>query len=342
LSNGWPDPQHTPAVSHSSISKFRSCDRAWALQYHHAIIGDIEARHQFKREARLQPLNCYPGSIFHETIQTALMAYQRKGAFPKDLMAIAIVIAKEYRHFAKEWIKDVNEHPILGRVHPYWPSHSFAQPIDCLYFDGKFPPRFNPEVKEKLARWCDRFTSLLNDMDFTSVNPRLWRFPKTAAQKIPWFIHNDSFAVYAAFDFLTRDGENVSIYDWKTGQRSRGEEQVAEQLTTYAAYAVATLKVKLDTINLYAVWVDDGSIQKVECDRYEIERLQKIWQGYHDTWSLRLDQVNGDSERLLDLFPMTNDIRTCSRCNFRSCEGRNRITASSSLPTGADSAHWED
>ena len=288
---------------------------------------------EHKREARLLPLNCFPGSVFHETIQTALLAYQATGVFPPDLIAIARRVAGEYIEFSKQWVADVMAHPVLGGFHKYWIDHEFAQPIEAYYYDGDFQPGYRAQIKAKLERWFGRYTTLLPSLPFSSVDRSFWVFPKQVSKKAPWFVHKDEFAVYANFDFLTLQENKVTIYDWKTGRREKGEHSVAEQLTTYAAYAISKWGVKPEQIELYSVWVDDGSVQKVECDQAEIERAERRWSAVQRDWSERLKQVNGRAEKLYELFPMTQNSVTCTRCPFRSCPGRSR------MPSGLVSAN---
>jgi hypothetical protein len=223
-------------------------------------------------------------------------------------------------------------------MHPYWPDHPFAQPVDAFYYQD-FPPGFRTILKEKLTKWFDHFRALSPDLPFLSLNPATWLFPKEVSKKAPWFVYNDDFAVYAAFDFLTKD-QSIAIYDWKTGKRANGEAAVAEQLMTYAAYAVSKWKVIPESIKLYAVWVDDGSIQEVECDEWEIKRMQKMWVEHQHEWKRRLALVNGSPDKLFELFPMTNDLRSCSRCSFRSCPGR--LRAPSAMHNSADSIEFCD
>jgi hypothetical protein len=324
MSKDWPDNRHKPTVSHSSISTFKSCDRAFALQYHNAVIADIDTRFEHKREATLQPLNFLRGSIFHETIQTALMRYRNYGHFPPDLMAIAREILREYIRFSKEWVEDVKKYPILGGMHKYWPNHEFAQPIENFYYDGDFPSGYRNATRQHLELWFERFNALLPDMPFMAIEPKNWLFPKEVSGKVPWFVHDDKFAVYANFDFLTKQNGEIAIYDWKTGKRAFGQESVADQLMTYAAFAIDKWKVDHEKIKLYAVWVDSGSIQEVDCDPSEIERIVEIWKKYQSDWAQRLTQVNGNGDRLFEMFPMTNDPRTCAFCKFRTCPGRRR------------------
>ena len=325
MSSGWPDNRHQPTISHSSLAKFLECDRAYALQYHHSVISDVSKRFGHKREARLQPLNCFPGSIFHDTVQDALLTYQKSGAYPTDFMAIARNITREYISFSREWVADTKQYPILGGLHRYWPDHPFAQPVEPFYYEGDFPKDYRAKIKGKLERWFDRFFALAPDLPFSDVPPKNWLFPKQLGKKAPWFVHNNKFAVYAAFDFLTRVGDQITIYDWKTGNRQRGESAVADQLITYAAFAISQWNADPESIKLFAVWVDDGSVQEVECDKWEIRRLEEKWEKYQSDWSARLNAANGSGEKLFDLFPMTSNLRTCSRCVFRTCEGSGRV-----------------
>jgi hypothetical protein len=308
------------------MAKFQACDRAYALQYHHNIIPDLAVRYEHKRESRLQPINCFPGSIFHETIQSALMTQRSNGKLPPGLMEIAKQITADYIRFSREWVKDVRENPILGGFHPYWPDHPYAQPVESFYYDD-FPANFKTTLREKLERWFERFLVLSPQLPFNTAPPASWLFPKEVSRKIPWFVHKDNFAVYSVFDFLTKEEDKITIYDWKTGKRTSGEAAVAEQLMTYAAYAISKWSVEPESIKLFAVWVEDGSIQEVECDAWEIQRMERKWEEQQQDWKSKLGQVNGDADRLFDLFPMTNDQRTCARCAFRSCPGRQRTPA---------------
>jgi hypothetical protein len=341
MANSWPENRHYPTISHSSLHKFLACDRAYALQYHHSVIPDVAARFEHKRESKLQPLNCFPGSIFHETIQRALMTYRQTGSYPPDLFAIAREITRQYITFSKKWVADVEAHPILGGVHPYWPNHELAQPIESFYYDGDLPPSYRAKMKEKLIHWFEQFKILSPLLEFSSIKPSNWLFPSEVSVKVPWFVLDDEFAVYSNFDFLTRDDGKITIYDWKTGKREYGEETVAEQLTTYAQFAVQKWQIAPELISLYAVWVDDGSVQKVECDRWELERMQNLWRSHQRDWKNRLASANGNAEKLFELFPMTNNVRTCANCSFRSCAGRLRVGP---IPTNTTDEidFWDD
>jgi hypothetical protein len=132
----------------------------------------------------------------------------------------------------------------------------------------------------------------------------------------------DGFHLIAKYDLLViTPGENVYIFDWKTGQRPQAAEILSQRVQTV----------------LYRFLVVDAGQRWNNGQKWQAEQIEMIyWQAADPLQPVRLpysaSQYDGDRDFLSGLlgeitrlpedgFEKTEDIRKCHFCHFRTfCE----------------------
>ena len=121
--------------------------------------------------------------------------------------------------------------------------------------------------------------------------------------------------VYVQLDFAHRLGDDVRIFDWKTGRAARTDDTMV-QLACYALYATRTWNCAADSVRtiefnvgknqVHEHAVTDELIQEVR--RYIMESAGEM-EGF-------LDDV-GKNTASEESFPFAEDANACRNCNFR-------------------------
>lgn len=129
----------------------------------------------------------------------------------------------------------------------------------------------------------------------------------------------DGVKINVALDLCLREGDGVTIYDWKTGQTDKGA--TADQLAVYALFAHETWGVSAEHVTLIEFNLNTGqNIQYgsagIDFDgaRGRIRASVAEMQG-----RLRRVETNEADE---DRFELTDRPSNCARCQFqRICPG---------------------
>lgn len=125
--------------------------------------------------------------------------------------------------------------------------------------------------------------------------------------------------VYSVPDFAFRgeDGR-VRIYDWKTG-RPRPEDDF--QLRTYALYAEAKWGAVAEEVELYGVYLGEGTLKPVSTKAEELEETRaRMRASIADMVAVHYDP--DESPARLEDWPTSGAPQACGRCRFRGiCPG---------------------
>jgi hypothetical protein len=131
--------------------------------------------------------------------------------------------------------------------------------------------------------------------------------------KFPLKFDDFTVNVYAVPDFAYRRGDEVVIWDWKTGNP---DPHYSDQIALYSLYANSYWDVKPEKVETNIFYLKTGEVvQKwatkewIEEARLRVERESKEMLAYVD---------NIDSNRALpeEDFPLTEDTNGCRWCNF--------------------------
>lgn len=131
--------------------------------------------------------------------------------------------------------------------------------------------------------------------------------------KFPLEFDDFTVNVYAVPDFAYRRGDEVVIWDWKTGNP---DSHYSDQIALYSLYANSYWDVKPEKVETNIFYLKTGEVvQKwstkewIEEARLRVERESKEMLAYVD---------NIESNRALpeEDFPLTEDTNGCRWCNF--------------------------
>jgi len=119
--------------------------------------------------------------------------------------------------------------------------------------------------------------------------------------------------VYAVPDFVHREGDEVHIWDWKTG---RPREADRFQLSVYALFAMHKWGTQPEAIRLHAAYLGEGSVESREVSSDELEEtseniaasLAPMQDGHYDPDEEEVD---------LSKFPPSGAPKECPGCRFR-------------------------
>ena len=119
--------------------------------------------------------------------------------------------------------------------------------------------------------------------------------------------------VYVMLDFAHRDGEEIVIYDWKTG---KSKEDNALQFACYALYAAQRWDVPSDRIRAYEFNLARNDLREHLVDPTTAAAA-------HDYILESIGEMEGMLEDIPanrateDAFPLTDDESACRFCNYR-------------------------
>ncbi len=130
----------------------------------------------------------------------------------------------------------------------------------------------------------------------------------------------DNIKIYLAIDCAIKEGEDILIYDWKTGKSI--PEDLSIQLCCYALYAMGKWHVSPESVRIIEYNLSFNKATEFSVTHGESENIKGYIGGsIKDMQSLLVDLGNNialEEER----FGKVEDERVSLRCNFRKvCRG---------------------
>lgn len=308
----WPNPEDRLSLSWLSYGTYVRCQRSWFYSYNTDLI-EGEERWEFLRAKRLMPKNTLVGRVVDDAISIGLLKLRQAGSLP-DLKQLARELFADYLRYTHDWMA------ALAERKP-WPK-SLCQPIDHIYYREPFTASEKSKMLEKANSCLDNFVASKIIEEIQQYDVTAWQLSSRKLEEPPPWFWYDGFPVYSKYDFAIKTSNSAIIYDWKTGNPVYGEDAAVEQLHWYALYAMIEWQVPMENILLVPVWLSAGSSyypSKVEPER--IQRVSADWTNRIELLrSIRI-ACSGALTKVIESFPMTEDLRICKSCVFRACPG---------------------
>lgn len=310
-----------PFFSWMGWGMLKSCPRRWFLHnFGRELPGDAGRDYQIER--KLSYWQAFAGQLADDGVTEAIRHYKRHGVWRQDMDQWLYTRAHDYRRESLEYTAAAHLGDELPTV-----KH---QVLDRYFFGDE------PDATEH-RRVLQTAREAVRNFYATDLPHKIESAPRSALMcdhkdsDFPWAEHN-GVPVYAVYDFAIKTPDRVTIYDWKTGQVTPEKEDAAlEQLHWYALYAMEAWQVSSENIRIAPVFLSASTIYVEE--KPDPQRLQKIrseWQERHE--EIRsLINLSKDRETLQEHFPITESLRECSGCVFRSCPGYERIQQAKAL-----------
>ncbi len=298
---------------------FRTCQRAYYYSYYGSW-GGWEPESPARQLYILKNIRTFPlwaGTIVHDIIRNVLTKF-RSDRIPFESDAL-----QQYaRHLLREgWVQSVK------KAWLQYPKKA-VNLFEHYYGDGtnQVPAEQTEALKEKvydaLANFCqcDTLQELL-----TLPDPN-WKSIDTLDKFIAGDLETDTgtpypLPVWCAIDLAYVDqDQKLHIVDWKTGAEHKDE--LVNQLSVYARYAMGKWGFSLDNIVLEGVFLNDGGLRK----RYTVTESSLthtadfILNSGKAMRAKLTDPINNTADE--ENFPCTSNPNNCVNCPFREkCHG---------------------
>lgn len=209
-------------------------------------------------------------------------------------------------------------------------------PIDRLRLDEFIRHMVKDELRQKIffEVYYGEKSEISEDEIFTKANESVinfleserfaWILEKGVAEKEKWIIEPPHYGetniagikAYAKFDFLCVDGDEVLIFDWKSGKEHL--ETHAFQLRAYSYWASYHMGIKPESITPVIAYLHP-EYSEIEClfdsEQFEefaiaVREQTKSMEGY-------CKDVEANTPLEKELFPLRSKDGFCERCNFK-------------------------
>lgn len=126
----------------------------------------------------------------------------------------------------------------------------------------------------------------------------------------------DGVRVWVKLDMAvkTRTGSAV-IIDWKTGGSNR-QDDVSMQLGIYGLFAMERWQLQASQVSAYDVNLRDGSARTHQIET-SLDQVTDYIRESSGAMRALLEDVQSNTPKPLDAFPMTDQTRQCRFCSFR-------------------------
>lgn len=302
---------------------FDECPRRYYYQYHYSKSGYASDAPEDARLAlemsTIKGMDMWVGDVVHQTIQWAL-EQSKSGQIPSHAEARSDVRVR----LSDGWRSSLQQLWRTGDrdIHPNLFEHYYRLTVGHAATERlrkKALTCVNNFMASDLFRWI-----------VTTPVDRWLPIDRYASFRL------DGLLFYVKFDFAARDGQMLTVYDWKTGKPSRDE---LRQLTCYAMYTSSKWVVPIENVKVAAVHLQPEMIVDEQVvEEYDVEEMRAYArQSFAGMLKCLRDPAKNIAAR--DDFPLTGNLLRCSRCSFKGIcvQGKALSVEPDSLP----SEDWE-
>jgi CRISPR/Cas system-associated exonuclease Cas4 (RecB family) len=291
--------------SRSRDASFQECRRRYWFQYYGSWGGWEAAADPETREIyilrQLKSRQMWAGEVVHSCVQRSLENL-RAGIEPLPLDRILSLALDQMR---TEWKQSRDR---VYRDRPKTTAlfeHEYAVPVadeEWRSNAGHVASCLRAFYESDTYRWIRelRRDQWLEIEDFSSF-------------------HLDGTKVHVKLDFACREGDQIHIYDWKTGRRD--EEDNSVQLACYALYASEKWAPVPGNVRTVEFSLATGQLREYTLTEADLDRTRNYIRGsIRDMQALLLDPPANQVAR--DSCPLTTELWRCRNCSFKRLCGR--------------------
>jgi len=285
---------------------FHSCKRRYYLQYYLAWLGwDESASDERKRAYRLKKMTSMPmlaGDAVHIALKDWFESRESGREFTREeVEAAALAILRRSYRQSRDGAWRSNKKATHLSEHHY----EEAKIDEASGAAAEYGKRYVERIKRSVATFFDS-----DDLrEVRAVEPKHYLgFEKM--EKISLF----GTTVFAVPDFAYRRGEEVVIYDWKTGRPNEADRRQLQIYTIFAREHWDVAPEQVETADAYLP--DDQLVMLRQTAEELIPVEEEIGASIAEMREVHFnaDDSTGDPES----FPMVEaGSRECSMCNFR-------------------------
>ena len=280
---------------------FKTCPRQYWFAYYGYWNGWLDDAPQRDRQIyllkNLKNRHAWAGEKVHECIERSLNNLRRGiRVLPVDeIVGITVnQMRSEFRSSrAKNYLKN---------------------PKTCALFEHEYGLEVTDEAWRETAGHVE---TCLRNFYGSDIYDGLKSHRKDLWLEVEEFssFHFDDVKVNLVVDCAIREGDDVIIYDWKTGKTL--SEDLSVQLCCYALYAMERWHIPSERLRVIEFNLSFSKANEFSVTRKEVEALQGYMKGsIDDMRSLLIDVANNipfEEER----FSRIEDDRVSQKCNFR-------------------------
>ncbi|MCA0971202.1 PD-(D/E)XK nuclease family protein [Halobacillus litoralis] len=294
-----------------SISRHKTmltCLRKYAYDYYTSHNGWLSSADSLAKQAyrlkKVTNLEMHFGSVVHDLIYQIIQDVLKDKELPSEEK-----IVDEIRHHLNRGFIESTRKEHLWRnrpkhytmLHEIYYSQTNTLPQAKV---KKITDRLNTTVKNFFA--SQSFADVLNKRDMQFIDSEKFRFMKT-----------DGVKVFIVMDLVYKNlaEDKWVIVDWKTGKKS---EEDRNQLALYALYLQQKYKIEsIDQIVIRNEYLLEGGHVDHKLTKQDLINVQHLYQASIERMKDYLNDPVKNEPLPLHQFPLQDDPRVCSRCNYQ-------------------------
>ena len=280
---------------------FKTCPRQYWFAYYGYWNGWLEDAAERTRQIyvlkNLKNRYAWAGEKVHECIQRSLNNIRRGiRVLPVDEI-VSITLDQMRAEFRS------------SRAKNYWKN-----PKSCGLFEHEYELTVSDDQWKEIA---DNVEVCLRNFYASDIYDGLKSHPKDRWLEVEEFssFQLDNTRIHLVIDCAIREGEDVYIYDWKTGKSL--SEDLSVQLCCYALYAMEEWHITPELVKVIEYNLAFDKSNWFSVTQGQVEDMEGYIKGsIKDMQSLLFDVENNipmEEER----FSKVEDERISLRCNFR-------------------------
>jgi hypothetical protein len=280
---------------------FKTCPRQYWFAYYGYWNGWFEDAPPRTRQIyilkNLKNRHIWAGEKVHECIQRSLNNIRRGIKVLSVDEIVSITLDQMRAEFRSSKSKN------------YWKN-----PRSCALFEHEYEIELTDDQWKEVA---NNVETCLRNFYASDIYDGLKSHPRDGWLEVEEFsyFHLDHIRINLAIDCAIREGDEVYIYDWKTGKSL--SEDLTIQLCCYALYAMEKWHIHPESLMIIEYNLSFDKSNWFPITRGKVEDIKGYIRGsIKDMQSLLLDVRNNipvEEER----FSKVEDERVTLRCNFR-------------------------
>jgi CRISPR/Cas system-associated exonuclease Cas4 (RecB family) len=287
--------------SQSRRSMFRECPRRYFWNYYGAHNGWLRDAPEEARTAwrlkKISNLHMTLGNVVHDVAAEAIQRVRGGGDVPSGPELIEAGRSRMNRAWQQ------------SRQREDWERNPGRHPMMMEFYRGTGPSQ------DLVVKIRERLYACLRHLPASESFREAVESPQVEVKEVDRldYLDLDGIKLYARPDLLYRLGDAWRIVDWKTGGRAAGH---AAQLRTYAVYLRERPDLPAGPIIGRLEYLSDGESISVPITDRDIAEERRAIQDSVENMRTYLAEPLRNAAKPMSEFPLTDNRRWCSSCNF--------------------------